>query len=432
VWAWLAALVSMTGMVACGAPAPPVEPPPVDGMSEPRATAEGSAPVAIEPQQKKAPWRVEIYRDTWPTLDATLLGVDLAHRRAFIKLRSRRPSRYAIDTIDIDTGKRLTRWEADGNSARHLADYDARYAPLDGDHGGDLSRLAGMVGTWSSRAQREGSAWPVADASADGKHVVYMREPAGGKQGDWLMLRDVDRGREIRIGQRTVASYDAKFSPDGEQLAWRGCVGRHPCRYFLFVSTLEAARRGVLPFRFPNVREPRGPLWSPDGKAVYVLATVHGERCVVRATPGSRKPWRRPAAKPVLCAPQLHAFALSPDGTALLSWERAGQDVELSWTELPAEGAVASDPEVRVQLRQTSDLSLSDAGLVLADHEKGLLALDLHGSRRRIHPSDDHSFVFVPNIQWLDGDTALMLEKSFGDHGVRLVRVDVGRFLRDG
>lgn len=408
--------------VGCGEPR--VEAPPSPGhQATPQVSAvlEGDAdPVRIDPPD---PWRTEVYRYVWPSLDATLLGVDADGRRAYIKLRTRQPARYVIDTVDIDGGERLDRWEAAPTQAPRLADYDARYAPLDGAPDHDLERLATMVSGWTSRASREGSAWPVVDASPDGASVVYMRGPSHGQQGDWLFLHDVRTSRAVRLGRQTVASYDAKFSPDGEQLAWRGCIGRRPCRYFLYLTSEERARAGLVPHRVAEARAPRGPVWSPDGTAVYVLATRRDERCVMRVAPPD-KPWKRPRTTDVVCHDKLASFVLSPDGSSIAYTLRDGQEAEIAWRGVERDAT----PHV-VQVRQTSEVTVSAVGLALVDHREGLLAVDFERQRRRMHVPNDGGFVFVPNVHWLDDDTAIMLEKSFSDGSVRLVRLDVAQFL---
>lgn len=379
------------------------------------------------PPRARDPWRRELHRQTWPSLDATLLGVDAERRRAYIKLRARKPARYVIDTIDIDSGERLDRWRAGDDQATRLADYDGRFTPLAGGHDADLERLAGMVSGWSTRGRREGSAWPVADASPGGAHVVYMQAPSGGREGDWLFLHDVAGGREVRLGAQTVASYEAKFSPDGAYLAWRGCVGRRPCRYHLYLSTVADASKRRPPHRV-DVISPRGPIWRPDGSAVLTLGeTKSGERCVSETTP-SPKRWGRPKTVTVACHPKLSEFVLAPDGGSLLFTWRDGQDAVLNWRRL----ADPSSTPIVAQLRQVSELTVSNGGKVLADHEEGLLALDLEAGRRRLFASDTGGFVFVPTVHWLAGDVAIMLEKSFVDQTVRLVRMDVGRFLDGG
>ncbi len=424
-WSWLGAFVLSTGC-APSAVAVPNAPSP-EPVGEESGEFRGVEAV-VAPAVAAQPWRKEIYREVWPSLDATLLGVDANRRRAYIKLRMRKPSRYVIDTVDIDSGRRLDRWEAGETEAPRLASYDARFSPLAGGHASDLRRLASMVSSWSSRANREGSAWPVADASPNGDRVVFMRGPAGGRQGDWLFLHDVASERAVRIGRQTVASYDAKFSPDGQHLAWRGCVGSRPCRYFLYVSSVERASNSQAPHRMTGVRDPRGPIWSPDGGVIYTLArNEREERCVMRTTAPGRRPWRRPKTSHLVCDTKLSSFVLSPDGESILYAKRAGRDSEIAWRELGA-----TEPSFIVQLRHTSELTTNDRGLVLADHEKGLLALDLQRQRRRLYQSDDGGFVFVPNIHWLGNDIAIMLEKSFEDNSIRLVRMNVAQFLEAG
>ena len=320
---------------------------------------EAAAPPEAEPRE--APWRSELYRDTWPGLDATLLGVDASGKQAYLKLVSTRSERYAIDTIDLVHGRRVTRWEAGPEQARKLARYDGRFASLTGSPREDLGHLATMMAGWSGRAQRIGSAWPVADASADGKLLALVAEPARRRRGDWLFLYDTQRERRFRIGRRTTASYDAKFSPAGDFVSWRGCIGRRPCRYHLYVSSVDDALAGRSAARLP-VRDPRGPVWRADGSGLLALGTdKRGRRCITETTPPRRRPWRRAQTRALVCDAALSDFVLAPDAASLVLVRRS--DAGATIRRHTDEGI---GPDVRVE--RVSDVTVSNRGVVLGDH----------------------------------------------------------------
>ena len=412
------AILAMFAGGACSTP--PAAQPTASVDVQTVARGERSAPPAVEPDDAE-PFRTEIYTTPWPSLDATLLGVDPGQGRAYIKLRARKPARYAIDTVDLETGERIERWEASPDHVEALADYDGRFTPLD-DRDDDLARLAGMLSSWSSRARREGSAWPVADAAPDGKHLVFMQAPQGGRDGDWLFLHRVDDKRSVRFARHTVASYDAKFSPDGELLAWRGCIGRRPCRYHLYLSTVSDAARGR-PARRLDVRDPGGPTWHPRTGDLLALGTMHGKRCITATQPPAKR-FRPPQTSTLTCDEQLAGYALAPDGRSLVAVTRDGDRMGVRYRHFDR-----ADDVAKLDLENVSEVAVSDTGKLLADHREGMLVIDLHDGRQHLYDSPRGGFVFVPNVHWLSGDVAIMLEKSFVDQRVRLVRMDLSQLL---
>jgi hypothetical protein len=405
-WLCLSAVV-----VACSATGPaPSTPPRKSVPNEPSPAVEkAAAPVETGPIQV-------LYRDRWAGLDAVLLGVDGQQRRAYLALKQH--DRYVIDTVDLDGGQRLDRWEANTAAAERLSEYDLHFHPLSGSRHDDLKRLGSMMSGWSVRHARAGSGWPIADVSSDASTVLFSAAPTGNHPGDWLYLYDVDRRRSVRIDRGVIASYDVKLSPDGKHLAWRGCTGRRPCRYALYVSSTRDAAQGRRPHRVA-VASPTRPLWS-NGE-VFALATPRGkERCVVRVDP------KRKRARPIACDQHLAQLVLSDDGRHLLyaKRKRHGSSSRSTLVWHPTDSA----PTATRTIDGISHISVSDSGLVLADRPGGLLALDMNGASSRLLPADQ-GFVFVPNIHWLDGDRAVLLRKRFDGAELALVELDVKEFL---
>jgi hypothetical protein len=396
-------------------------------QAEPGATHARLEPPGATPE----PTLTTLYSDLWPGLDAVLLGVDQASHRAYLKLRVRgEAQRYAIDTIDFGTGERIERWEAAPDRAARLATYDAHFAPFSSDRSADFERLGGMMSRWRTRWRHEGSHWPIDDVSPNGTQQIYSERPTNGRDGDWLYLRQSGR-RPVRIDRGVIASYDAKFSPDGRHIAWQGCTRagarrrarRQPCRYHLYISRTRDAARGRLPQRVRKLTRPSGPVWSRNGSSLFVLSQPNdAPPCVRRVSVDGKREHRA-----IACGRGLKSFALDPRATKLVHAARRDEGrVALSLLSLDQ-----PDDVLLREVHGSGEVSLSRTGLVLTDHVDGLLAIDMTSGRRRLLPSDE-GFIYVPTTHWLDDHRALMLRKSFSDGTVALVMLDVSRFLEEG
>ncbi len=229
-----------------------------------------------------------IHRVDWPDAwGQFLVGVE-PEGRAHLRLTLAGDTpRFALDTIDLKSGERVSRWEATPELAARMVGRYPRFEGVSGDFVADLGRYAGMLrasGPWRHRE----TAPPLAvSASPDGARAIYAVPPDDGQDGDWLMLVELATGAQRRIDEGIRASYVAKFSPDSRAVAWIGGSSEfaRPGRqvgYVLRVAALDGSPRAI-----PEVRGViRAPLWSPDGRTLWAMG--HGrdrrERCLYRVS----------------------------------------------------------------------------------------------------------------------------------------------------
>ncbi len=245
-----------------------------------------------------------------------LIGVDPDQRHAFLHLEGRQPQRrFAIDTISLETGRRVERWEASVEHAARLVNAYPRFRTISGSFSEDLARYASFIrraGPWSGR---EGASLLGVSASPNGRYAIYGTSPDGDRDGDWLMLTalpDAQSTRRLDDGLR--ASYRPNFSPDSSRVAWIGgspkfAQGGQHVGYVLHVAEL-----GGRPEALPEVRDVMGaPLWTPDSQTLHVVATMEGlTRCVLRVDVKTRQ------SRELMCHEGSIDMIASPDGARLL------------------------------------------------------------------------------------------------------------------
>src|SRR5690606_37331862 len=134
-----------------------------------------------------------------------------------------------------------------------------------------------------------------------------------------------------RIDRGVVASYDVAFSPDGRHLAFRGCVGRRPCRYALYLAPADGAPRGRRPLRLTGLADPSAPVWTEGGE---LLVLAGRERCALALSPRDPERPRRLA-----CDPHLSRLALSGERLIAASTRRHGDRwvADLRWQHVGGE-----------------------------------------------------------------------------------------------
>jgi hypothetical protein len=327
-------------------------------------------------------------------------------KRAYLRLEN--DARYLIDTVDYERGVLVDRWEAAPRAAAQLASHALHFHPLSGDRHADLERLGAMMAGCAARVRRGGSVWPIGEAGAGA--VYYYAEVTGG--GDGLHRYDLERRRALRIDRGLVASYDAKLSPDGERLAFRGCSGRRPCRYQLYLTNTRDAAGGRAPRR-AGLMDPERPVWS-DSHVFAVFGRGEG-RCAARVDPSSG------ASMSFACDPDLRDLVMSPDGRHLVTVVRRRRDGH--WTSELTYRGLEGQPLAQHVAADVGEIALGNEGVVLADRREGMLVIDMRtGAERAL---EDGGLVFVPTIAWLQGGRALMLSKRFAGSTLALEVLDV-------
>jgi hypothetical protein len=306
-----------------------------------------------------------LYEGDWAGWDVRLVGVDAEGSRAVIRLAERsKPVRVVFDTVNLETGRRVVRWEARGPCAESLVRGDAVFTCIDGSPD-DLDRyaeLVGSVGPWHTRGTLM---HPVVAASADG--TAYLSAPTDSRDGDWIRLRRGDRDQ--RVG-RARASYDPVWAPSGD-LVFRVC-GPRPggCNW----SLRKLAATGEL--RTFDVSPRRPPVLSADGKQALVV-TGRRSDCVqsVDLETGD--------VAELVCGALESRVRVSDGGARAVVWSLVEGAVEVR--ALKAEGVPAQPHRVE---RTTGVGPVSEEGLLaLADVDGAVVVLDLDtGARRDLRP----------------------------------------------
>ena len=398
-------------------PAPPPPPPQLPAVPPPPPPA---------PLAPLGPVRV-LYQDNWHG-SVQLLGIDATNQRAFLRMEAAEPKRLVIDTIDFQNGKRLDRWEASSDNAEQSVQGYPVFRQLTGTFQEDLVRYAGFLraaGPWHARGR---SFRPTVAVSNPGGPILYGARPTDQSDGDWLFLVDKDGARPRRIDSGIRASYSPVFSPGGERIAWKGCVAS-PCGYALFV----AKSTGGKPEQVNNIAEPSAPVWSSDGRFVYVVAnpTQPGKRdkgpCLYKVPVAAT--WD---LKAIRCMPGLRdvEFVQDPGGrTGVLVGSRGmtGQQVaEYAWL-LLEDGSVLALHSID---RASGIGVLSEAGLLLVALQKGGVGfIDLVSGKSAGVRDSEGWFLGLESTKWL-GDTVVLLRRGTAPPAFDLVAIaarDVAR-----
>jgi len=320
----------------------------------------------------------------WPDpWGAQLIGVDADAQRAFVRLEQRStPRRFAIDTIDLAGGRSLERWSATQRQADALVDTYPRFKPISGSFEDDLTRFTRMLesaGPWSERE----TATPLAvTPSPSGTHVIHGAKPTDGRDGDWLMLTELETGEVRRFDKGLRASYHPNFSRDGERVAFMGGAERFARRgqrvgYVLHVAALTGTARAI-----PEVRDVlRTPMWSADGDTVYAIGRgeTRASRCLFAVLLGGAF-----TPRTLMCHDQAFDIVLDADsGTAMLLLQPSPPDPsvttrELVWLDLEGGEIKARHSVPEAQGMGTFGAYLGpERALLFANHNARLLVMDL-------------------------------------------------------
>ena len=277
----LLALLSL--LVACK-----TSPAPSSTSSTPRSNADqGSLPTA-PPISRSTLGQVRVIQKVdWKAgpFGVSLVGVDADKRQAILLLTDNGSDspRLAIDTVSLQSGDRLDRWEASSTHAREMVLGYPGFRGMDGaSFEEDLLRYATLlhgVGDWTYR-ETTPPLGVLPSPSLD--LVVYGAQPADGKDGDWLMTLNPISNRTSRLDYGLRASYHPSFSPDGQWIAWIGGSAdyAHPGRQIGYV--LRIARTDRLKHRaVSRVRDLlRTPIWSHDSKTIYAFGKQGKNQCL--------------------------------------------------------------------------------------------------------------------------------------------------------
>lgn len=356
-----------------------------------------------------------LYRNDWFG-PVTLLGVDAAKMRAVVRMEGREPARVVIDTIDLKTGQRVERWEADEDHAKKAIRRDAAFRPLSDSVETDVSRFANVLddlGPWHLRQPLSSPSFAVSPRS---RHVLYGVQPTDGSQGDWLFAKPKD-GSARRVDQGLVASYSPSFSPDGEAFAFVGCA-QSPCDYGLFVARVNDDER---PRRVAGIQRSTPPMWSANGESVLAVGSRAAERCLFKA------PAAGGVAKALACTRGLEdvSFAQDPDGRTVAIGGVRGtpgkQVVDVTWV-LVADGSVLGTQSVE---RAVGSSVLSAAGLMAMPMQRGSVgALDLITGTSTVLPESEGWFFGFEGARWIE-DSLVLLRKTGDEKGFDIVAIDV-------
>lgn len=387
-------------------PAPPTAAPP---------------PLPPPPPAPIAPGAVQaLYRDDWFGA-VTLVGVDPSARKAILRMESGAPPRLAIDTVDLATGTRAERWEADEAHVA-VARGAPTFRPLTTTFEEDLVRFAAKLHSAGPWSLRNTPLVPTVVVSDDRSRILFGAPPSDGSDGDWLWVVDAAGQQPLRIDHGMRASYAPVFSPDGTRVAWRGCGGS-PCDYGLYVATVPppgATSRREKPRRLGSVRLAKPPVWSRDGKSIYVVGPRKKETCLFRVT--TQAPARVEAVRCLeVRDPSFSQDPLGRSGVLCGTQGTAGQHtVACDWLHLD-DGQVKGRHAID---RGIGGGVLASSGLFAVPLARGGVAvIDLTTGKQGRLAESEGWFSGFETTQWI-GDTVVLLRKPHEGKGIEVVSVD--------
>jgi hypothetical protein len=387
----------------------PITPPPTVSPDSPVPDVNANPPAA----PAGGPSVVKHYQDDWFG-GITLLGVDGKKNHAVVRLEAHGPERLAVDTIDLQKGTRVDRWEATPEKAKSAQ--GGAFGPITGSFETDAARFAGILrelGPWHTRPALASPTFAVSTRRAP---FLFGSPATDGSQGDWLFSMQGDGAASRRVDQGLVASYSPVFGPDGETVVFRGCSGS-PCDYGLFLVKVGEDR----PRRVTGIGGASPPAWNTDGSAVLTVGTRGNERCLYKVTVNPLS-----VPKALACVKGLEdvSFSQDPDGrTAVVAGVRGragAQAVDLTWV-LLADGSVLANHTIG---RAVGSSVVSASGLLAMPMQKGAVGLlDLVTGKSSLVPSEHGWFFGFEGAKWL-GDRLVLLRKIEGVKGYQIVTID--------
>jgi hypothetical protein len=327
-----------------------------------------------------------------------LQGVDRVHDVAYVTHEAHAPGAFAVESINL-TAQTSTVQTAT------LADALVTYADLVESTGPFVTRARDYAG-------------PHVAVSRD--HIAYEAAE------DALLVADRGGGGARRIGATLAAAYHPIFSPDGASIAYTGCTKRATippgelaqCTYRLFVGPVEGPQMDV-----QSVADPQPPVFSPDGRFVYVASRDddHASEPHDRGGCAYRVDVATGEATSLACETLASAVELreSDDGrTGVLFGHTGNGDMEVHVLDLPdgAERHVWTTPSgPSVALGNTRILALGGAAqMTFVDLETGIARKITRAPR---------TLSWVSN-QWRDAHTLYAIEHDLGLARYRILEID--------
>jgi hypothetical protein len=305
----------------------------LSGCPAPSAPAGRTAANARKqgPGERRPPRTEMIYRRMWPGFErgfTHLIGVDLKrndlyHIREGQKSgQKQRAWNIVLEVVSLDRG--TLKESRTGRGSRKRERFRRKL----------LASALLPTGPW--HAHRPPPIQLV--VSPDGRWMVDRHY-------DHLILADKVGRRVRRLDVGLRASYDAVFGPKGEMVAWHGFSKKHQ-QYDLWVSDIDGE-----PQRIPTAPHGKDPIFSPDGRFLYVLTQTpqdhlqappqmkkRPKRCLYRVQVGGK--W---AAEPLLCvrSPREVRFVQDPAGeTGVFVQEQknayGSSSLAMTWLDLPS------------------------------------------------------------------------------------------------
>jgi len=266
---------------------------------------------------------------------------------------------FAIWIVDRDGEHEREVTVAPGVSHRDLAwSADGRTVICVSDHGDGSGIDCIDVATGARRRLTDGRTDARPRCSPDGSWIVFDGQRSDRRTDIDLYLVPSAGGAPIALDTRgglAGVSFDARFSPDGRQLAFTTNVrGRRE----VAVAALDGAAVRTLEFLTENPFDEYGPRWRPDARGVVYLHEQEAAVAVHRAFTVSH------AATPVSDLPGDNAWPqVGPDSETIVStfssarrptdiWVRDAVGVEIRpLTDSLRSAAASLDPAVLVEPR---------------------------------------------------------------------------------
>jgi TolB protein len=167
------------------------------------------------------------------------------------------------------------------------------------------------------------------DWSPDGRTITFSRNDPMGLAQVWLMNPDGSNQRVIPNGPGSTDAYGARFSPDGQSLAYADEIAGN---LDVWVMGSDGSNRRRLT---EDVAVDYSPHWSADGKQIYFISR--------RSQPGDDV-WKMDAAglveTPVTTDTSANrAPSPSRDGLALVNFVSPGEGVDQEIARMNADGS---------------------------------------------------------------------------------------------
>lgn len=327
-----------------------------------------------------------------------LQGVDRAHDVAYVTHEAHAPGAFAIESIDL-TAQTSTLQTATLDQAL------VAYADLVESTGPFVTRARNYAG-------------PHVAVSRD--HIAY--EGAA----DMLLVADRGGGGARRVGAKLAAAYHPIFSPDGSRIAYTGCTKRASipqgelalCTYRLFVGPVEGPQIDVR-----SVPNPQPPVFSPDGRFVYVASRDDDHASAPRDRGGCayRVVSATGEATPLLCLTTATTVEMrqSDDGrTGVLYGDKGGGELEVHVLDLPdgAERRAWTTPS-------GPSVALGSARILAIGGTAQITFVDLETGVAQKVARAPRTLSWVSN-QWRDDHTLYAIEHDLGLARYRILEID--------